>query len=319
LQRSHFEIVIRTAILLLLLAAGAGCSRPSHDQPQGQPPGQPPGQGDASSRTLTDDLGRHVRIEGVPQRIVSLAPSLTEALFAIGADSLVAGVTSVCNYPPRIRVLPVVGDLLTPDIERILALKPDLVLISVEGNTHATFEKLKRVGMRLFVSNPRDIDGVCASLRDLGRITGREAAAGHFVDSVRAIESRLRSTLPSDAPSLLFIIGTQPIMAAGGGTFMNEVIELAGAKNAAAGVAGNYPTINREEVLRMNPGMLIFPDDMHLGMRDLVARFPEWERIDAVRLGRLHPVDADIFLRPGPRIFLAAERLRALVTAAGKK
>ncbi len=306
MQRSHFKSVIRPVILLLLLAAGAGCSRPSHEE---QPE---PSNG---SLMVTDDLGRNVPIDGVPQRIVSLAPSLTEALFAIGADSLVAGVTSVCNYPPRVRARPVVGDLLAPNIERILALKPDLVLISVEGNTHATFEKLQRVGIRLFVSNPRDIEGVCKSLLDLGRITGREAAAVHFVDSVRAIEAHLRETLPSEAPSLLVIIGTQPIMAAGDGTFLNEIVELAGGKNAAAGAAGNYPTLNREEVLRMNPAMLIFPDDMHLGVQDLVARFPEWERIDAVRQGRLYPVDADVFLRPGPRIFFAAQRLRALVTA----
>ncbi|MDT8324341.1 MAG: helical backbone metal receptor [Bacteroidota bacterium] len=308
MQRSIIQR-IRPALLVLLIGAAAGCSRPSHEEPAGDP-------ARTDSRTVTDDLGRDVSFDHPPRRIVSLAPSLTESLFVLGADSLVTGVTSVCNYPPETAALPVVGDLLAPDVERILALRPDLVLMSVEGNTHATFEKLDRVGLRIFVSNPRSIDGVCRTLRDLGAITGREAAATQFIDSVRRIERRLRAERPPYAPSLLLLIGTQPIMAAGDGSFLNELIDLAGARNAAAAVPGNYPTLNREAVLRMNPAMLLFPDDMHFDAGDLRARFPEWKGIDAVRRGRLHAVDADIFLRPGPRVFLAAQRLHALVRAA---
>jgi iron complex transport system substrate-binding protein len=287
-------------LLLLLFLAGAGCSRPSHEQPGG-------------SYELVDDLGRSVPFDGVPRRIISLAPSLTESLFAIGADSLVAGVTSVCNFPAEAARLPVVGDLLAPDVERILSLDPDLVLISVEGNTQGTFAALQRMGVRVFVSNPRSIDGVCKSLHDLGLITGRGEAAEHFIDSVRSLAARLRAVKPPDPPAMLMLVGTQPIMVAGGSTYLNEIIELAGARNAAATIDGNYPTLNREELLRMNPAMLIFPDDMHLDVRDLVLRFPEWKRVAAVRDGRLHAVDADVFLRPGPRIFLAAEQLHALL------
>lgn len=296
---------LRPALLVLLISAAAGCSRPSHEEAEG-------------GRTVTDDLGRTVLLDGVPRRIVSLAPSLTESLFAIGADSLVAGVTTVCNYPPQAAARPAVGDLLAPDVERILALRPDLVLMSVEGNTHATFAKLERVGLRIFVSNPRSIDGVCKALRDLGEITGRDSAAARYVDSVRQVARRLRADRPEHPPSLLLLIGTQPIMAAGGSTFLNEIIELAGARNAAADVPGNYPTLNREAVLRMDPAILLFPDDMHAGAADMAARFPEWKGITAVRSGRLHAVDADIFLRPGPRVFLAAERLHALVRSAAQ-
>jgi iron complex transport system substrate-binding protein len=294
--------VIRPALLVLLISAATGCSRPSHEQPPG-------------SLVVTDDLGREVRFAGVPQRIISLAPSLTESLYFLGADSLVAGVTTVCDYPPRAAALPAVGDLLAPDIERILALQPDLVVMSVEGNTHATFEKLTRVGLRIFVSNPRSIDGIVKALRDLGAITGRDSSAARNIDSLRAIERRLRSERPTHPPSLLLLISTQPIMAAGGSTFLNEIIELAGARNAAAAVPGHYPTLNREAVLRMNPAMLLFPDDMHIETDDLETRFPEWRGIDAVRSGRLHAVDADIFLRPGPRVFEAAKRLHALLPA----
>jgi len=294
--------VIRPALLVLLICAAAGCSRPSHEEPSGR-------------LLVTDDLGREVRFPGVPLRIVSLAPSLTESLYFLSADSLVVGVTTHCDYPSRVSSLPVVGDLLTPDVERILALQPDLVVMSVEGNTHATFEKLIRVGLRIFVANPRSIDGICKTVRDLGAITGRDSTAAQRIDSLRALERRLRAQRPAPPSSLLMLISTQPIMAAGGSTFLNEIIELAGAHNAAAGIPGNYPTLNREAVLRMNPSMLLFPDDMHMEIGDLEARFPEWKGIDAVRRGRLHAVDADIFLRPGPRVFQAAERLQALLRA----
>lgn len=267
---------------------------------------------------MTDDLGRSVRFASVPKRIVSLAPSLTETVFAVGADSLLVGVTSLCNYPPRADDLPEVGDLLHPDVERILALDPDLVLISVEGNTHAVFEQLNRVGLQLFVSNPRTLDGICKSVRDIGGITGRDSVARRVVDSLHAVADTLRSQQTAQPPSLLMLVGTQPIMAAGGGSFLDEIIALGGAKNAAKATPGNYPVLNREEVLRMNPDMLLYPDDMHLNMRDLLQRFPEWRRLSAVSGKRLHPVDADIFLRPGPRAYLAAWQLHQLIARDGE-
>lgn len=264
--------------------------------------------------TLTDDLGRQVRFDSIPERIVSLAPSLTEMLFAVGAGDAVVGVTRSCNYPAAVRSLQVVGDLQNPDVERVLSLQPDLVLISVEGNTQASFEALERVGLRIFVSNPRTLDGVLASLQEFGRITGHEKRAQRLSDSLRRIAEDLRSTTPSARPGVLVLISTQPLMAAGSRTFINEIIELAGGHNTAAEAPGNYPTLNRETVLRMNPELIVFPDDMHVRREGLMVRFPEWRHVRAVQEGRLHAVDADVFLRPGPRAFLAARRLGALIS-----
>jgi iron complex transport system substrate-binding protein len=287
-------------LLTLLLLQGSGCSRPTHEESGG-------------GRTITDDLGRTIQLDTLPRRIVSLAPSLTESLFVLGADSSVAGVTNACNYPRQAGDRPVVGDLLAPNIERILALDADLVLISVEGNTQKSFEKMERLGIRLFVSNPRSMDGVCKTLLDIGAITGREEAAQHFVDSVRLLQKELISKIRNERPSVLMLVAAQPIMAAGSDTFLNEIIETAGGRNAAASAPGNYPTLSREAVLQMNPDLILFPDDLDLDVRDLVLRYPEWKHMHAVQENHLHSVDADIFLRPGPRVFAGAQQLHLLL------
>ncbi len=293
--------VLWPAVLtLLLLLQGAGCSRPSHEQEE-------------AAFELTDDLGRVVRFEAAPRRIVSLAPSLTESLFALGADSLVAGVTSACNYPPRVSGVPVVGDLLTPNLERILSLDADLVLISVEGNTQRSFAAMERMGLRLFVSNPRSMEGVCKSLADLGQLTARPHRARELVDSLRLLRKQLLANQPAERPGVLVLVSTQPIMVAGRETFLDEIIETGGGRNAAAELPGHYPTLSRESVLALDPDVLLFPDDMHLGVRDLVSRYPEWKEITAVRERRMHAVNADMFLRPGPRVFAAAQWLRTVL------
>ncbi|MBN1448633.1 MAG: cobalamin-binding protein [Bacteroidetes bacterium] len=282
-----------------------GCDRPSHEHAGGD-------------FTVTDDLGRTVRLDSVPQRIVSLAPSLTEALFAVGAGEQVVGVTRSCNFPEDVRTLPVVGDILHPDIERVLELRPDLVLLSVEGNTQKSFAALERVGLRLFVSNPRSLEGVCTSLLDLGRITGHTDRAHVFVDSLRRMREALRAQAFIHQSGVLLLISSQPLMAAGESTFLNEIIALAGGRNCAAGIPGHYPTLNRETVLEMNPDMLVFPDDLHVRRETLLERYPEWIHVRAVQAGCVHALDADILLRPGPRVFLAAQQLRELLRAAGQ-
>jgi iron complex transport system substrate-binding protein len=272
-------------------------------------------------RSVVDDLGREIRIDSVPRRIVSLAPSLTEMLFALDAGSQVSGVTSYCDYPPEARKKTPVGDLVTPDIERIMSLRPDLVLVSVEGNSERTFAALEQLGVRTFVSNPRDVAGVFKSLKDIGALTGRIWRASDLVDSLREEQGRLRRQgVGSDSglapPTVLMLLSLQPLMAAGASTFIGEVIGLAGARNAAAGLQGNYPTLNRETLLRMDPDYILYPDDMGIDESQLHRGFPEWKRLGAMRRGSVHRIDADRFMRPGPRVFEAAVELRRLIDSA---
>lgn len=284
-------------LVVLLLLQLPACHRPSHEQP-------------ADARSVSDDLGRAVRVEGEPARIVSLAPSLTEMLFVLGAGARVVGVTSYCDFPAEAKQKTVVGDLLTPDIERIVSLRPDLVLISVEGNSQRSFIALEQLGVRIFVSNPRDVAGVYKSLRDIGALIGEKDRASALVDSLQRAEAQLREGRSAGKPGVLMLLSLQPLMAAGGNTFINEVITLAGGRNAAGALSGNYPTLNREILLRLNPDLILYPDDMGVDETQLDDGFPEWKQLGAMQRGAMYRIDADRFLRPGPRVFEAAEELQ---------
>lgn len=285
-------------VLLFAMLFAAGCDRPSVSRPGG-------------TRVLADDIGRRVAFDGIPRRIVSLAPSLTESLFALGADSLLVGVTAHCNYPPEARTRTVVGDLLTPDVERILALKPDLVLISVEGNTQATFRRLEDMGVRLFVSYPRTLDGILASISDLAEITGTQRRGKRLVDSLRALRAGLLSHADRDSIRAVVLLSIRPLIAAGAGTFIDEILHLAGARNVAAAAPGQYPVLGREQLLLWNPAVMLFPDDLGLTPAQALRQFPEWRSMDAVRNGRMHALPADVLMRPGPRMFEALAAMHA--------
>ncbi|MDX9757560.1 MAG: helical backbone metal receptor [Bacteroidota bacterium] len=293
--------IVRPVLVVLLLAQLTACHRPSHSPERPVTP------------TLVDDLGRTVRVDSMARRIVSLAPSLTEMLYAVGAGARIAGVTTYCDYPADVRNKPVIGDLLAPDIERILSLRPDLVVISVEGNSPRTFERLESLGLRIFVSNPRDIRGVLSSIRDIGILSGRRTHATALIDSLRRVQVELRARRPRSQRSVLLLLSLQPLMAAGARTFIGEVIAIAGARNAAAGLAGNYPILDRESLLRLDPDVILYPDDMGIDETRLRRGYPEWGRLRAVRGGRLYRIDADRFLRPGPRVFEAAAQLQELI------
>ena len=321
-MKRSFRTIFRPALAVLLLAQLAACSRPSHEQ-SGEADSTRPAdsvrganvRGDTA--TVTDDLGRTLRVSPPARHIVSLAPSLTEMLFFIGAGESVAGVTSYCDFPPEARTRQVVGDLVTPDIERILSLRPDLVLISVEGNAQRSFQRLEQLGMRMFVSNPRDLAGVYKSLADIAALTGHARRAAALIDSLRGEERRLREHAPARSPSVLMLLSLQPLMAAGRSTFIDEVITLAGGRNAAAALEGNYPTLNRETLLRMDPDLILLPDDMGINETQLRTGFPEWRRLRARRGDGMHRIDADRYLRPGPRLIEAARELQRML-AKGK-
>ncbi len=270
---------------------------------------------DSTGIVVRDDLGRELRFPRTPRRIVSLAPSITESLFAIGAGGSLVGATSWCTHPPEAAALPRVGDMLAPDLERILALRPDLVVLSIEGNRRETYDALVRLDVPCLVTQPRTLDGVLASLRLLGSVSGRAAAAGALADSLEALRRRYtaRQVDSLAAPSVLMVLSLEPLIVVGEGTFLDELIVLAGGRNAGRAGGQAYPALSREEVLVRNPDVLLLPDDLHVPDASLTVRNPEWRRVAAVRRGAVHRVVADVFLRPGPRVFSALPVLTRLL------
>ena len=260
---------------------------------------------------VIDDLGRTITLSAPARRVVSLAPSLTESLFAIGAGGQVAGITTFCNYPDGTRVLPRVGGMTNPSIERIVSLSPDLVLVSIEGNTRADFTRITTLAIPVYVSNPRTLMGIYRSLTDLGSLTGRSDEAQRLVDSLKHKEEMLRSMVSRTPVSTLFLISLHPLIVAGKNTLLNELLALAGARNIAADLEGNYPAISREAILAENPDVLFMTADLAGDTEHLISLFPEWSQLNAIRQKKVYRLDTDIVSRPGPRALLGLELVLA--------
>jgi iron complex transport system substrate-binding protein len=262
--------------------------------------------------TVVDDLGRMVSLAGPAQHIVSLAPSITETLFAIDAGSQIAGVTDYCNYPAGAKTKPRVGGLVNPSVETIVSLKPDLILLSMEGNVREDFTKLQEVGVPVFVTNPRTLQGIRKSIGDLGTLTGRTREAAALARSMQGREDSVVA-LVTTTKTVLHLVSLQPLIAVGGRTFLNELIERAGGINIAADAASTYPTLSREAVVERDPDIIIIMSDILAAGTDLTTYFPEWATLRALRTKHIFTINADIVSRPGPRAVDGLEHLHRII------
>ncbi len=260
---------------------------------------------------IVDALQHELVLDSIPRRIISLAPAVTEALYAVGAGKQVVGVTRFCNYPPEAKSKTIVGDMLNPNLEVVVSLRPDVVVVSMEGNRKETFLQLQDVNIPVFVTNPRDIDGVMDMLLDLGDLTHHRPIAQRLVDSLRRRMSNIRPLDPR--PEVLMLVSIQPLMAVGGKTFLGKIILAAGGNNVADELPGSYPTLNREGLLDLNPDVILLPDDLGLSRQRLKEEFPEWIQLAALQNERIYFVNADIFQRPGPRIVQAVMELHEIL------
>jgi iron complex transport system substrate-binding protein len=259
--------------------------------------------------SVVDDLNRTITILSSPGRIVSLAPSITETLFAVGADDQIVGVTDYCNYPEEAKLKTRVGGVINPSIETIISLKPDLIILSMEGNVREDFNELVSFGIPVFVTNPRTLSGIHKSIGDLGTLTGHAEQAAHLVQMMLAREDSLRSAALGRKRKVLFIVSLQPLIVVGSKTFVAELLDLAGGLNIGGTSSSTYPTYSREAVVAENPEVLLVMSGIVAEPRDLIRLFPEWERIDAIRTQSVFTLDADIVSRPGPRAVNALETL----------
>lgn len=251
--------------------------------------------------TVTDGLGRTVTLSGPARRIITLAPSITESLFAIGAGDQVVGVTDYCTYPAAARLKTHVGGMTNPSIETIVALRPDLLLVSMEGNMLEDYRRLLDLGTPLVVTNPRTLEGIFASLELLGTLTGQTDSAGRVVKVLRSRVGRLPTPDSLARTTTLLFISLQPLIAVGARTYLNELLERAGGRNLAAAIGLTYPVISREAVIAYDPDVLLILSDVLDSAGAVTSLYPEWSQLTAVRRGHVYRVDADALSRPGPR------------------
>ena len=257
--------------------------------------------------TLTDDLGRQVTVKAEPKRIVSLLPSNTEILFAVGAGEQVVGVTSFCNYPEAATKKEQVGGITVKSLslEKIVALQPDVVLAS--GSQQEIIPALDKAGLTVIALEPATFDDIFANIELVGRV------AGH-IDQAQSLTSQLRQrvaavkakvdALPADQrPTVFYEVWHDPLMTAGPDTFIGQLITLAGGKNIFDDVAEDWPQVSAETIVQRNPAVILGPSNHldELTTTKISAR-PGWSNIAAVKNNRIYILDGDMVSRPGPRI-----------------
>ena len=246
-----------------------------------------------------DDLGRLVAINGTPQRIISLAPSNTEILFALGLGDKVVGVTDWCDYPPEALNKTKVGGYENPDIEKIVALNPDLVLIA-HGTPMDVINNLVGLGLTVFGIKTTDLDDLLNDIRRIGEITDKEMEAQALTSDM---ESRIQAVTNATSeleqrPRVFYIVWHDPLWTAGSGTFIHELIEKAGGVNICQNISG-YKTISIEDVLARDPEIIITSEWSYDWARNETGPLAS---TNASREGRIYTCDDDLVQRPGPRL-----------------
>jgi iron complex transport system substrate-binding protein len=262
---------------------------------------------------MKDDRGVSVRLPSPPRRVVSLAPSITETVFLLGKGNVLAGVTRYCNYPPPAASLPKVGGVTDPDVERIVALSPDLVLCTTDGNPRGKVAALEEMGIPCFATAPQDLPSVLSTIERLGALLGDASRGRSEAAALRRRAERIRAPFGGAPPAVLFVVSTSPVIAAGKGTFMDELVRMAGGRNAAANTSGRYPRLSVEDLVAVRPDVIFVA-----GMAG-VERFPEettrWTEVPAFRDGAVHTLDGDLVTRPGPRLVTALEEISKSLAA----
>jgi len=269
--------------------------------------------GSAPTRAVvvTDHLGRRVDVPNRPQRIVSLAPSVTETLFALGAGNRIVGVTDYCDYPPEAKTKPKVGGMINPSLERLVAMKPDLTLLVKEsGNRRETLEALDRLGIPAYVVEASRLEGISKTIRDLGRLIGEQAAGEALAGDLDRRGSAVRAAVRGQTPRrVLFLVWLQPLVTVGHETFLDDLMESAGAASVSRGQPQPYPRMSVEEILRQDPEYILVPQSADFSpTREDLARVPGWRELSAIRNDHILYLNEAI-QRPGPRI---AELLESL-------
>jgi ABC-type Fe3+-hydroxamate transport system substrate-binding protein len=289
------RLVVHAAVAVLALPLGA-CAR---DAPR-----------TSATRALTDDFGDTLRLGAKPRRIVSLNPSTTELLFAIGAGSRLVGRTTYDQWPEAARMVPDLGPGLRPNVEAALAARPDLVLLYASDDNRDAARRIRTAGVATAAYRVDRIADFRRVTLALGALTGDSLAARATVDSVDATLARVRvasASLPR--PTVFWPLYDQPLLATGGGSFLDELIDVAGGRNIYGFMSEPSPRITVEDLLKRDPEVILLSPESR-------ARFavdPRWRALRAVRENRLLAVDTTLVYRPGPRLGEAARSVAQLL------
>jgi iron complex transport system substrate-binding protein len=288
------QLAVFIILLSLFVSMVAGC------QPQFQP------------GTYTDDMGREVRIDEVPQRIVSLAPSNTEILFALGLGDRVVGVTRYCNYPEEAQNKEEVGGFATADLEKIIALEPDLILASGTLQKSLVAE-LEARGQTVFWLYPCTVNDILESFERVGEITGSITAARQLrkevEEQIETVQAKIQDITDQERPTVFRVMGLDPVGTIGGESFQTEEYWIAGGNNIFADTEENYFELDLETLLALDPDIIVICGEDEEETRARVINQEGWGDLTAVKTGRIVVISCDLICRPSPRIAQTIEQL----------
>jgi iron complex transport system substrate-binding protein len=260
-----------------------------------------------ASISVVDDSKHAVTLPAPAQRIVSLGPHATELLYAVGAGNRITGVIEYSNYPPEAQKIPTVGSATAIDIERIVASKPDLVVIWGSGNLAAQVDKLRKLGIPVYDCEPHDFDAIATSFERLAKLTGTEsigtAAASNFRTGLARLAAEYRDRTPV---TVFYQIWREPLMTLNDAHMASAVIRLCGGRNIFGNLQPIAPTVSVEAVLKADPQAIVTGTGAKDDPFSIWRRFP---KLSAVANGHLISIDSDLLTRPGPRILQGTEAM----------
>jgi len=267
--------------------------------------------------SAVDSRGKEIIVDRKPQRIISLAPSNTEILFALGLDEEIVGVTDYCNYPPeKVAKKEKIGGFSTPNIEKIVSLNPDIVFATV-GVQKQAVERLEELGIKIYVLEAETAESLLAEIEKVGRLTGKSQEVEKLIENlekrINAIEAKVGNLSDDQKPKVFLEIWSDPIWTAPKRTLIYQVIEMAGARNAIT-IEGDWSQVNTvdpESVINANPDVILL--SFEGGEPELIYKLPGWSAVSAVKNKKVFQIDPDIISRPSPRIIDALEQIAKIL------
>lgn len=257
---------------------------------------------------VQDDLGRGVSVRQPVERIVSLAPSVTEMVYAVGAGDKLVGVTTYCNFPEAAKTVQKVGDTQTPDIERIIALRPDVILVSTDSQLQTFMRTLEERGIAVYVIQSKDVEDVFDDMKRLGALLGTQRAAD---EAIASLQTRIHALpkQPEGATRKVFVqISREPLFTIGADSFITKLVETAGGVSVTKDVPSGYPKLSKETAAATDPDVIILSDS-----EDNREPNDAFRNSKAIKNGRVYRIDADILSRPGPRMVDALEQMSRMI------
>lgn len=269
----------------------------------------------SAPKTFKDEVGREVTLSFPPKRIISLAPNITEILFSLGLDEEIVGVSIHCNFPEKAKTKVQVGSYISLDFERIVSLKPDLIIATGAGNTRDMVERIGKLGFPTYVIFPKKFDDVLRSIGHISQVVDREKEGMGIIQGMKRRRQRVvELTQGLRRPKAFLQIGEAPIVTVGKNSFGDDLIRLAGGENIAGKEKEMYPRLGMEEILKRSPEIIIISSMNPKGdYQKILQEWSRWKTIPAVKNGRIHLIDSDLVDRPSPRIIEGLEEIARLL------